>query len=149
MKNKADEGFSSDEDGLEKSARVQKVSIVTKKTPEHIYRTEKIDKDGVRGTFITIIPNNSTDEMPDSVSMEDPIHDMDIQRMDPEILQDERISEHFLASLLMHAPPPESDWSEGSGEIEENESNSDIEKSEVTYIKEPDQRLYSYVEDIE
>ncbi|XP_063972844.1 uncharacterized protein LOC135160338 [Diachasmimorpha longicaudata] len=142
-------------DGLQKSSRIQKVSIVTKKTPEHIYRTEKIDKNGVKGTFISIIPNNMTDELSNmnedssmsSTSMEDPGYDLNsnIERMDSRVLKDENIPEHFLASLLLRAPPPDLKWLEPS---EEAENNSDIKKSEVIYIKEPDQRLYSYVEDI-
>ncbi|CAG5095338.1 Protein of unknown function [Cotesia congregata] len=39
---------------------VQKVSILTKETPEHIYRTQEIDKNGVRDTIISVIPNNRT-----------------------------------------------------------------------------------------
>lgn len=46
--------------------RVEKVSIVTKETPEHIYRKEEIDKDGVKGMFVSITPNNGTNSAPES-----------------------------------------------------------------------------------
>lgn len=39
---------------------VRKVSIMTKETPEHIYRTEEIDKNGVKGKFVSITLNNGT-----------------------------------------------------------------------------------------
>ncbi|KAJ8680651.1 hypothetical protein QAD02_016438 [Eretmocerus hayati] len=40
-----------------KKERVEKVTITMEETPDHVYKTEEIDRDGVKGKFITIIPN--------------------------------------------------------------------------------------------
>lgn len=42
------------------SSSMNKVSITTKETPNHIYRTEEINENGVRGKFITILPTNKS-----------------------------------------------------------------------------------------
>ena len=60
---------------------VEKVSIVTKETPDHIYRTEEIDKDGVKGMFVSITPNNGTIPSMDSVEHPDIDTDEDKEMM--------------------------------------------------------------------
>lgn len=41
------------------SENVERISMTTKETPDHVYRTKKIDKDGVKEMFISIEPNKA------------------------------------------------------------------------------------------
>lgn len=79
-----------------KKEMVRKVSIVTKETPEHIYRTEEIDRDGVKGTYVSIIPNNNT-KLLDSAEI------MAIDRIDVDSIKDPEGT----ASLDISLPVPE------------------------------------------
>lgn len=53
----------SDDEYRDKNESVERTSITTKETPEHIYEKKEIlDKDGNKGMFISIIPKNRTIE---------------------------------------------------------------------------------------
>ncbi|KAL2733761.1 hypothetical protein V1478_003459 [Vespula squamosa] len=41
------------------SENVERILMTTKETPDHVYRTKKIDKDGVKEMFISIEPNKA------------------------------------------------------------------------------------------
>lgn len=74
------------------------------------------------------------------------------------------LQSHIVANLLMQVPPRTSQWtfnggtededdfssSEGSGTIEDYENHSESDSGIIIqnkYIKDPNQRLYYYIED--
>jgi hypothetical protein len=48
------------EEPARKKESVEKVTITMEETPNHVYRTKEIDKDGVKGKFVTITANNNS-----------------------------------------------------------------------------------------
>ncbi|KAK0179609.1 hypothetical protein PV327_005347 [Microctonus hyperodae] len=74
-----------------KNEMMKKVSIITKETPEHIYRTEEVNKNGVKDTFFTILPNNNTQTSLeydknmsiDRIGIEEPVHNENITKDSP------------------------------------------------------------------
>ncbi|KAK0089125.1 hypothetical protein PV325_008982 [Microctonus aethiopoides] len=87
----SDESVRDYEKSSPKNEMMEKLSIITKETPEHIYRTEEVDKNGVKDTFFTILPNNNT-QTPmeydkimsiDRIGMEEPVHNENITKDSP------------------------------------------------------------------
>lgn len=54
------------------SENIERISMTTKETPDHVYRTKKVDKDGVKEMFISIEPNKAKNitELDDSYMSE-------------------------------------------------------------------------------
>ena len=53
-----------DENGTN-NEKVEKVTITMEETPNHVYRTKEIDRDGVKGKFVTITANNNSTKPPE------------------------------------------------------------------------------------
>lgn len=52
---------SQDDKAPKKKKKVEKVVITMEETPDHVYETKEVDRDGVKGKFVTITANNNSD----------------------------------------------------------------------------------------
>ncbi|XP_015601792.1 uncharacterized protein LOC107270884 [Cephus cinctus] len=157
-----------------KNESIQKVSIITKETPEHVYQTKEIDKDGHKGMFVSIKPN---DHKMNAESMDDGIREIEMEELERtmESLKDFEMAEensyqdedipksdrYLLENPLPKRIPnsqedPRSDPEDQSNDDDieeetedesgEESTESDNENTKINYIKNPYDRLYYYVD---
>ncbi|XP_044020720.1 probable WRKY transcription factor protein 1 [Aphidius gifuensis] len=131
---------------------MNKVSIMTKETPDHIFRTEEINKNGQKNKFITILPSNKSQELSEELIIDDINHDdnNESNENNHDYLGDSIASNvHYVAHLMNQVSPIVSNKfnNDEMNNKTSSELNIDNKKSVIKYTKEPDKRLYHFIND--
>ncbi|KAK2580800.1 hypothetical protein KPH14_011534 [Odynerus spinipes] len=138
------------------SENIERISVMTKETPDHVYQTKKIDKDGVKEMFVSIMPNKggNVSELEAGSSEFDEEEDRwKIPREESEDLGGIPSTESYLVGNLLeqtsgtHSGSDQEFQDENTKleEGEEKEETSEI-KSSIKFIRHPERRLYYYIE---